>query len=406
MSGFPQAVSPNQVPNGIVIPKGWGVNTKAAKSAAIGKTGIWRVGWAGDSVHRGGYVSNPVVFGYEALVRAFYQGIYGDGGSGYFSPEFSQTWGVGVGTFPAAWNSISPSIYTTESNFPFYSIASPGFIGYSASAIGGTVTSPPTTSTNQLRGRYLYLFDAGGGSGTGGFSYSVDGGAVSGTVPASGTAHLFRVTGPIDMLTSGTHTLVITSLTASCFVNGWVCQNALGGMVSYNFGANGQKSGLYNNQAGTSAFQVGAAAGGYLFPCDTLIWEMTVNDANAGTAADSVIQNLQWEMQGVVDSLAGGSPLATTDIVLLLHHIGNFDSASPVYAQYMARLYAFAQSIGAAVVDMWAYWRMSWNYAQANNYWCSTVPDGTGNPGSNTIHLSNSGHAVVAQQLETVLSAA
>lgn len=96
---------------------------------------------------------------------------------------------------------------------------------------------------------------------------------------------------------------------------------------------------------------------------------------------------------------------SSTDLIILLNHIGNHDSAtSPFYELYVERVCPLAEAYGAAVVNIWRLGRNLTAYWSTLGYW--GTPDGSGGSSSpDYIHPSDAGHAYIASVLQPIITA-
>jgi lysophospholipase L1-like esterase len=95
--------------------------------------------------------------------------------------------------------------------------------------------------------------------------------------------------------------------------------------------------------------------------------------------------------------------LGTTDVLILMQHIGQYDTTNLKWQSYVAQARGIAESYGAALVNMWPLGRNSWNYWNSLGYWGNSAAAG-GVSGQDSIHMSDAGHQAVANAIIPVLT--
>lgn len=137
----------------------------------------------------------------------------------------------------------------------------------------------------------------------------------------------------------------------------------------------------------------------------------------AYTTGNGVVYGATWSpdvwetniRQYLSDVLDGQSQAGTTDIIIVMQHIGTYETSlqgtanqhSVQYQDYLARARGLAEEFGAALVDLWAIGHNSWNWANAKGYWAN--PASPGAAGTDVVHLSNAGHAWAAAQFQSLI---
>jgi len=209
---------------------------------------------------------------------------------------------------------------------------------------------------------------------------------------ATADIHTTTVTG----LAPGDHTVTRTATAGDCRLAGIRGRNATG-VVLDNYS---RASAAYVNTAaslnllraadGISGATTLSTTIGMHDVIDLAVLGLGVNDAldTEVTAAglEAVLHSMWDELRRKGPD--GEPPL----IVVLLPHIGKHDDADPTpeYPRITATLRTWAQQVGAAVVDVWAEGRRSWDYFDGLGAW------GTLGSGSDNIHLSDVGHQLTA----------
>jgi hypothetical protein len=211
----------------------------------------------------------------------------------------------------------------------------------------------------------------------------------------------------ITGLSSGDHTVKLIqngSAGVNFCVNGVTGENSTGIIVN-NFGLSGATSA--NFAASTNEiYQPQTWNGGPDYTADLLIYALGANDANAGTAIDTYVQNVYKFLKNVKDGQSASAVKATgtTDILILLQHIGNYDNATPKWADYSDRLRGVAEAYGAAVVNLWPIGKNSWNNWNNAGNWGTSGSTG-GVAGTDSVHMSNAGHTAAYNAILPLLTA-
>jgi hypothetical protein len=371
---------------GLYVRPGWGTFWRTARTGT-GTGGKATIAVVGGSSLAGFYASNLVTKNWPALLAASLQGVYGDGGSGYLSSLFSASGIAGqdasaISAWTSAGNLVAQSGTWTIGGYP----AGPGW-GYLYASTNGahlTFTVRGTTAT-------IYTLGADGSRPT--WTYSIDGGAAT-TVTDSATTGLTVLKRTITGLAAGSHTVRVTHTGSAgqyLSVLGVSGENDTG-LILNNFGRKNATAADY-----TTTLRTGWN-GGPNYPADLVIYAVSPEDVTNGTNADTWAASARQHLANIRD---GGSALGTTDLVIVLPHIGTADAANPLYQDYVDRAHSLATAFEAALVNLWALGRNSWNYWHSLGYWANPATPGAA--GTDSIHLSDAGHAYVASVLNTLL---
>jgi lysophospholipase L1-like esterase len=381
--------------NGYYVPPEWGRFWRTKRDAAKAGTGRAVVAAVGSSATAGLYCSNLITTSFVGRILTNLQSTYGDGGSGFFSSTRSLTY-MGASTTANAWNGLAGNLAATTGNWVAGNAYGPGS-GYLYAS------TPGNTMGFTVRGTQIRVYTV-AGFGRSAWTYSVDGAAAV-TVNDAGTSGTVIQVTTIDGLTAGSHTITLTHAGASgaaFSVAGVTGENA-NGVVVNNFGLSGSSSGRYTDFSADSG--AGRWSGGPDYPADLVIYAAGANDANSGMSADSWAANLRQFLSGVRDSsTVGGVPVSgSTDVLILMQHIGRFDTANLKWQDYVARAQPIAEAYGAALVNLWTLGRNSWNYWSNLGYWGTSLNPG-GVSGPDTIHMSDAGHQATADAVLPVLT--
>lgn len=375
---------------GIYVPPKWGQFWRPKRNNHASAQAV--VGIVGSSSAQGLYCSNLLTASFPARIMTDLQSTYSDGGSGYFHSARSLTF-MGASTTANAWNAISGNFVTVSGSWSVGNPYGPGANYIYTQTVGNTATFI-------VRGTKARIYTMAGG-GRSNWSYTVDGGS-STNVTDPGGGDQIQVTS-INGLSSGSHTIVMTkagSAGTSMAVCGVTGENATGIVVN-NYGISGGKT--YDFGGFTNLYDAGRWSGGPDYPCDLLIYALGANDCNAGYTGDTYAANLSQFLAGVRDGTSVGAVNATgtTDILILLQHIGKYDT-NYKWQDYSARARTIAEAYGAALVEMWPIGRNSWNYWNSLGYWGTSAASGGGS-GTDVIHMSDAGHTAVANALLPIL---
>jgi len=363
-------------PQHVTVPGGWYDLLDVRKAAASDR--LFRAVAFGDSLGAGYYSSNFLTGSYPALIAQALQAELGDGGSGwidsawqsfFFLPDAS-----GQVTTTGAW--------TGAGGGPNHSVQRPTVAGN-----GATITSP-------FRGTVLDMVQR-RGSGFGSWTYSIDGASAVTVSAANATAdvHTTTVTG----LAPGAHTVTRTATTGDCRLAGIRGRNATG-VVMDNYS---RASAAYVNTAATlNLLRAADGIAGATTLSTTLGMHTAVDLAVLGLGVNDALDTevtaagLEAVLFPLWDELRRKGPDGEPPlIVVILPHLGKHDDAdaSPEYPRVVGTLRAWASSVGAAVVDVWAEGRRSWDYWQSLGAWGELSP---GSPDG--IHLSDLGQQLTA----------
>jgi lysophospholipase L1-like esterase len=333
----------------------------------------------GDSIARGFGASNLNTTGWAAKLKTALQATYGDGGSGWqgsIDADAAMTAIVTTASYRTLYAAAGNQVATTGS------WATSGPFGPGVTTI--TTTASGATATYTVRGTSVKLWYI-QNTGKGTFNWTIDGVAQT-AVNTAGAASTQSVT--VSGLSSGSHTVVITSAdTSGIFICGVSGENATG-VVVHNFGRWGATSTTFNSSdtfGGTATYMGGSGN-----PADLVIFNAGVNDANASVASETYAENVERCLK----TIRNGN--SACDILMVRPHIGANDATTPFYATLYSRQRTLAETYGAALIDFHRLGRNSYNYWNGLGYFS----DGTsGAAGSDPIHPSNDGHQFIARRV-------
>lgn len=376
---------------GTYVPPSWGQFWKAKRNAAA--TGLATIAAVGSSSTQGLYSSNLLTTSFVSQIMTSLQGTYGDGGSGYFSSARSTTF-FGAGANYTAWAALAGNFASTSGTWAIGNPYGPGANYLSTSVNGAFITFT-------VRGTTVRIYTMSGG-GRVNWTYSIDGAAAVSVVD-SGVVSIQVTT--ITGLSAGSHTVKLThngaggSFFSPCGVTG---ENATGVVVN-NYGLSGAQTATFSDLS--ASYMPGTWNGGPSYPADLLIYALGANDAQASVTADTYATNLRKFLSSVKDgtSASGAKATGNTDILILMQHIGTYDSASLKWHDYVGRAREIAEAYDAALVDMWTIGRNSWNYWNNLGNWGNSATAG-GVSGTDTIHMSDAGHSATANALLPILT--
>lgn len=378
---------------GIYVPPGWGqfwrpkrdaAGSAKATIAAVGSSSVW-----------GLYSSNLLTAPFMSRLQTSLQTRYGNGGSGFFGSARSLVW-MGASTTANAWAAISGNFASTTGTWGAGNNWGPGATYLTTTIVGDTITFIVRGTTARI-----YTMS---GAGRSNWSYTVDGGSSVGVTDSGTGGSTIQITS-ITGLTNANHTIVITKAGAggtSLAVAGVTGENATG-VIMNNYGQSGATTSYFTDF--TNAYGAGRWSGGPDYPADLVIYGAGSNDANQGFSADTYAANLRQFLSGVRDgSTVGGTGVnGTTDILILLQHIGKYDATNMKWQDYSAVARPIAEAYGAALVSMWPMGRNSWNYWNTLNRWGTSATAG-GVAGTDSIHMSDAGHQAIADAILPILT--
>lgn len=374
---------------GVYAPPAWGARWRAARDAAT--TSKVRMICVGDSITMGFQASNPLTTSWVGRARTALQAQYGDGGQGFFTSMYSTISGSGSTQITTAWTAAGA--FTTSTGTwaaDSVSVAGPGIYEVETTTAASSITFP-------ARGSIVKIYTLTGTTTRAGYTYSIDSATPVAVADTGGTgAAAIQVT-TVAGLAPTTHTVKIThngTAGQKLSVVGVGSENATGIVVD-NLGRSAAKSTGFslNDPAALNAVWNGGAS----YPTDLVIYALGVNDAGANTTADSWAANVGKYLKAVRESGDG-----STDVLLLMNHIGAFEGTNAKYQDYVQRSRGLADAYNAALVDMWTIGHNSYNYwTQLGNWGDAANP---GAAGADTVHLSDAGHQAVANALLPVLT--
>lgn len=375
---------------GTYVPPAWGARWRATRdTAALG--GKARMVCVGDSVTMGFQASNPLTASWVGRVRTALQAQYGDGGQGFFTSMYSTISGSGSQQITTAWTAAGAFATSTGTwAADAASVAGPGIYEVETTTVGSSITFP-------ARGSIVKIYTLTGTVARAGYTYSIDGGAAVSVADSGGTgAAAIQVT-TVSGIAATTHTVKIThngTAGQKLSVVGVGSENASGVVVD-NLGRSAAKATGFslNDPAALNAVWNGGAS----YPTDLVIYALGVNDAGANTTADTWAANVGKYLKAVRESGDG-----STDVVLLMNHIGAFEGTNAKYQDYVQRSRGLADAYNAALVDMWTIGHNSYNYWSQLGYWGDAANPGAA--GTDNVHLSDAGHNAVANAMLPILT--
>ncbi|MEU8948785.1 SGNH/GDSL hydrolase family protein [Streptomyces sp. NPDC048489] len=379
---------------GYFVPPGWGQFWRAKRNAAKAGTGLATVAAVGSSSTQGLYSSNLVTSSFVGKLTNGLQSSFGDGGSGFFgSGRSSQFLGASAST--TAWAGIPGNLTTNTGTWSIGNPYGPGANYLFTQTNGDTISF-------LVRGTRIRIYTL-GGAGRVNFTYSIDGGTAVAVTDSGAGVSTVQVTSVTASVGQHQVTLRHNGTNGSSFAVCGVTGENTTGVVVNNYGLSGAGSGTFTDVAP----QYGPAqwSGGPDYPADLVVYALGANDAFAGLAGDAWATNLRMFLQTAKDgsTLAGAKATGNTDVLILMQHIGQYDTTHWKWQDYSARVRGIAHAYGAAVVDLWTLGRNSWNYWNSLGHWGNSATVGIA--GTDVIHMSDAGHLFTANTLLPILSA-
>lgn len=450
------ALSRLQQMSGVSIPADWGKNwyTAVANSTST----VARLGMVGDSVGQGYWASNLRATSYFELLRANATARCGNGGSGYDGMQFSDTFGTGapVGAYNAYkalgnwW--AQTGTWSTPSNWSYGPSA--GMLVGGAS--GSTITRSVVGSSVEVvyldnTGPFTVKIDAAAPvTVTPGTSFAVSSFTTSGLSSGSHTVVVTATSGvgPYLMGFSGSNSsgvradnysmagaesavwsrlngdpllsceyaagwrrpvdLLIVEMTGANDVYhavqsvGSVVITAASSTITGNFSFSmvGRLVTAAGLPPGTSIVSVSPGISATLSAAATASSVSSVTVTN-NKVVENWASSMQSYLQGVLDGGAGTGPFGRTDVLFLIPFVSAASDSRYIYAQLRSQIWSMANDYGAAVVDLGATYRQSWNQW---NY--EGKAGNSSNPavsGGDAAHPSDAGHAYISNLLSSIL---
>ena len=366
---------------GVFIPPGWGQFWRAKRNASAFATS--RIIAAGDSLTEGYYASNTITDSWAGLMRTSLQNAYGDGGSGLFSTSRTDVVSTATAGAVAAW----------EANGSFATTTGVWTLGpqYFGPGVSFMTSSAAATATFNVRGSLVKIYNITGSAPRANFTYSIDGGAPVGVTVTPGPTAIQTTT--VGSLSPGNHQVVIAWNGAPAdvlYLIGVAGENNTGVIVD-----NAGRAGITSTNWSSSVPFGTAYNGGPSLPADLVICSLGLNDAAQSIADSTWVQNMGTYLNNVKSANNG-----ETDIILVLMHDGNFTNPQ-IYANYSSRIKDLAENYSAALVNLWAIGRNSWDYWNSFGYWGNATTPGPS--GTDNVHLSDAGHAYVSSIITPIV---
>ncbi|WP_063728982.1 hypothetical protein [Streptomyces sp. RTd22] len=372
---------------GYTLPSTWGEFWRPKRDAAKAGAGKATIAVIGGSSTVGFLASRLRSKAWPGLLAASLQSTHGDGGTGFYTSLLS-TQGIAgqESTAITTWTSSGELIGQTGTwNIGGYS-AGPGW-GYLYSSTNGH------TLTFTVRGTSVTIFTLGADGQHSPWSYTIDSGtavAVADTATTGRAVIATKVTG----LSAGTHTVKLTHTgTSSQYLSvfGVAGENSTG-IVLNNFA---RRNAVASEYLPTLKLPWN---GGPNYPCDLVIYAVSADDIISGIDADAWATSVRQHLSNIRD---GGAATGATDIVILLPHVGTADTATFCYQDFIDRADGLARAFDAAVINLWAMGRNSWNHWNSLGYWAD--PANAGAAGTDSVLMSDAGHSYVAGVINALL---
>jgi hypothetical protein len=364
---------------GVYVPADWGQFWRPKRDAArAGAPAVVAV--VADSIGHGYYSSDLTTKGFlGGLMRAQLQAAYGDGGSGFWGMKDST---IGLPTV-SGYDGVDPAWWALTGTW-----TDPGT---KAGPAGHTIASNTigSTATHGFRGTTLDIFYLQANATS--FTYAIDGGAPV-TVNVATAAGTARTT--ITGLSAGQHTVTITVTTAAYLYLSGICGRNASGVRVDMFGQAGQSAAIFADTGGAGNYgapRLYAGGPSNPSPADLLIYGMGANDVSGNVTGDAFAASVATLVNGIKNN---ATMLGATDVLFYLPilNVGTWGGGRYLLQDYSLRLRGLAQMYGAAFVDLNAFYRGSWAYADSLGL-MSTGNGRTGAAGHDPAHPGDAGHA-------------
>jgi lysophospholipase L1-like esterase len=376
------------------VPPNWGAQWLAGLRR-ISDGGLARISALMDSLGTGETADNWLINGWVGIERALLQSRLGDGGSGVVTPTWRSSGNPGGGqvTSTGAWTDVD------------------GEGGFGGKWVRPTAAGNGATMTFPARGEIIDIFTKTDPS-FGRLDYRIDGGALV-QIPLNSAVS--NKTTTVTGLAATDHTVVVTAAAGTSRLAGVRGRNPAGLILD-----NPAWSGRTITQlsiATTGLPATGVAAQDMvgdtltgLGPADLVILSLGGADVILDPGVSHEQQDAIWaslEVAGNRILNAGPSTAEPPDLLVVIENVGTadilagFSQFARDWNQISSTIRTWARSMGAAIVDMYADGRRSWQYWRDLGYWGGGVGGAAGNDG---IHLSNAGHREYQQRVHDVLA--
>jgi lysophospholipase L1-like esterase len=363
----------------MTVPPGWGMGWLRARDEA--RTRLAVVGVIADSIAKGSGATDQWGLSWTGLLRSELQGRFGNGGSGFVTVDLANGGNV-VAT--GAWDTF-PSLGSA-------SRGGPGGVSYrpTTAGNGATLTFPVDGSKVEVIMKTHPTY--------GRVDVQVDGGATQQVLVNTALSVLRFDTG---VTTPGPHTVKVTAAVGVCEIYGVSGRNTTG-VVLDNYSGGGLSiagsnfnlatvtvSGSPNTYTTDSLASMGAAGS-----VDVLVFAVGINDVVLGGVQtfEALMDNLTGVFaRAINEGVADASP---PDLIIQIEHGGKADGlldTELAYTTVVMALRAFADGMGALVVDVWGAGQRSWKAWQNLGWWS--------NGNTDLVHPENRGHRFYYEQM-------
>jgi lysophospholipase L1-like esterase len=352
----------------VYIPEGWGMGWARARVEASERLAI--MGIVADSIGKGSGADDQWGLSWPGLCRSEFQSRWGNGGSGFVTVDLAN----GGNVVPTgAWDTF-PSLGNG-------SRGGPGGVSYrpTTAGNGATLTFPVDGSKVEVLMKTHPTY--------GRMDVQVDGGAVQQVLVNTALSVKRFDTG---VTTPGPHSVKVTAAVGMSEVWGVSGRNTTGLVIDNYSGGGLSIAGTNFNLASTTVSGTGTYTTDTLASMgtpDVLIFSVGINDVVLGLVGtyEALMDNLNGVFaRAIAEGLTDPTP---PDIAIVITHGGKADSlldAELAYPTVCSALRAFADGVGAAVVDVWAAAHHSYKYWQNLGWWS--------NGNTDLVHPANPGH--------------
>lgn len=394
MTPLAYSSAPYLDPGYIYAPKGWrdAWNVKLAASA----TGLARMGFIGDSVHRSWYASDLNLTTVSARLQTALQARYGDGGSGFKGAVDTQAFitsvaGAATGTYYAGKANNCPAETGTWA-------AGGGNWDGPGLHYRQTVVALSTVTYTNIRGTAIDIVTKDGGAGAN-LEYQIDGG---GFTPINGVTagNIVKTTVAVA---AGAHTVVVRAqagITVAAGVFGVTGRNATGVQVN-NWSIPGGTLSQYIGWRVSDGVLLNMPEwnGGGSNPADMLVIDASANSWSFDPVNYTQAKQLE-EMESYLFRICNAQP--DTSLMFVGYPVGFFDNTQRPFAiKFYTDMRNLAREFNAAFVNAWIPQKRSYNYGLSQNYYGNAA-----NPaiaGTDFIHLSDTGTSFIYNLLAPLL---
>lgn len=355
----------------IELPSGWGRRWFGARESARLGNSLATVVQLGDSIAVGWDADTNWWNGYGTQVGEQLQVVYGNGGRGFIGVDFARHTGnnlISGNPVASSGNAVWTTVENDTASINAHSVR-PTTDGNNATMTFTMVTDDTViiySRTDPTYGRY---------------DYRINGGTAV-QVPQNVAAGIQATTVSVS---SGTNTIQIIAASGTCRMLGVKSENSTG-LAYHNMSVAGRS---LDDIAST--FAALAATFNATGEPDLVVVTLGVNDVNTSGLTET---NVDADIDFILRSAKSTNLTNPPDLAVVIQHRGNvsFGDFFGVWPGVYSGLRKAAVRNGAAIVDVWAYGRRTWEYWNNLGFF------------SDSVHPTQLGHDAYAEIVTSALT--